>query len=155
MTGPIQIRAATADDAAAIAVLLDRFNTEFDEPTPGVEVLEANVSWLVDEGEMTVLLAGEPAVGLAVLRVRGALWTTGAEAHLQELYVVPDRRGEGIGRALLEATIAKAREAGADGIDLATGEGDKAARALYESAGFTNLEDSPDRPRMLFYEREL
>lgn len=152
---PIPIRIAAADDAAAIAVLLDRFNTEFDAFSPGTEVLEANVSWLVDEGEMTVLLAGEPAVGLAVLRVRGALWTTGAEAHLQELYVVPDRRGAGIGRALLEATIVEAKAARADAIDLATGEGDTVARALYESAGFTNLEASPDRPRMLFYEREL
>jgi len=48
-----------------------------------------------------------------------------------------------------------AREAGAGGIDLNTGETDTAARALYESAGFTNLEGGPDGPPMLFYEREL
>jgi ribosomal protein S18 acetylase RimI-like enzyme len=153
--GPIKIRVATADDATAIAVLLDRFNTEFDAATPGVEALGANVARLLDAGEVVVLLAGEPPHGLSVLRVRSALWTTGAEAHLQELYVVPELRGRGIGRALLEATMTTAREAGAAAIDLATGEGDAAARALYESAGFTNLEPSPDRPRMLFYEREL
>jgi hypothetical protein len=39
-------------------------------------------------------------------------------------------------------------------IRVATAE-DAAAIALYESAGFTNLEASPGQPRMLFYEREL
>ena len=48
-----------------------------------------------------------------------------------------------------------AREAGATGIDLNTGETDTAARALYESMGFTNREGSPDGPSMLFYEREI
>jgi hypothetical protein len=38
---------------------------------------------------------------------------------------------------------------------LATSEGDVAARALYESAGFSNREGDPDGPIMYFYEREL
>ena len=69
--------------------------------------------------------------------------------------MVPPRRSRGIGRALLEATMASAREAGASGIDLNTGATDTAARALYESRGFTNREGAPDGPSMLFYEREL
>jgi ribosomal protein S18 acetylase RimI-like enzyme len=69
--------------------------------------------------------------------------------------VAPALRGRGIGRALLEAAIEAAREAGASGIDLNTGETDTAARALYESCGFTNREGEPDGPPMLFYEREI
>ena len=61
--------------------------------------------------------------------------------------MVPALRGQGIGRALLEAAIEAAREAGATGIDLNTGETDTAARALYASAGFTNREGEPGRPR--------
>jgi hypothetical protein len=38
---------------------------------------------------------------------------------------------------------------------LGTSEDDVAARALYESAGFTNREGSPDGPTMLYYERDL
>lgn len=34
-------------------------------------------------------------------------------------------------------------------------EDNTAARALYESAGFTNREGRPDGPVMLFYERKL
>lgn len=107
---------------------------------------------LIESGEIVVLLANE-ADGIALWRLRPSPWTGKPEAYLQELYVVPARRGNGIGRALLEATMAMAREAGATGIDLNTGESDTAARALYESAGFTNFEGPDDR--MLFYERDL
>ncbi len=41
----------------------------------------------------------------------------------------------------MEAAIALARDAGADTMDLGTNETDTAARALYESLGFTQLED--------------
>lgn len=110
---------------------------------------------MMDAGEMKVLLAGGGPDGIAVLRFRTAIWTGKPEAHLQELYVVPSLRGNGIGRSLLVAAMATARECGATGIDLNTGETDTAARALYESSGFTNREGSPDGPSMLFYERGL
>lgn len=151
----MNLRLAQADDAADVARLLHDFNTEYDEPTPDVATLTQRIGRLLKEGEIKVLLAGDTPDGLALLRLRAGLWTAGPEAHLQELYVVPALRGQGIGRALLEATIELARDAGATGIDLNTGETDTAARALYESAGFTNREGSPDGPSMLFYEREL
>ena len=78
-----------------------------------------------------------------------------ADAYKTELYVVPERRGEGLGRALLEAAIEAGREAGAEVIDLNTSEDDTAAIALYESAGFTNREGGPEGPRMRYYERDL
>lgn len=153
--GGIPVRMAEVGDAPEIARLLDDFNREFGEPTPGVEALAATVRRLLAPGEMTVLLAGDGPDGIAVLRFRPALWSEGLEAYLQELYVVPPRRGQGIGRSLLEEAIALSRERGADGIDLNTGETDTAARGLYESMGFTNREGAPDGPAMLFYEREI
>jgi len=76
----------------------------------------------------------------------------GRAGVVDPVVVTAQLRGRGIGRALLEATMDAAREAGATGIDLNTGETDTAARALYESCGFTNLEDDAT---MLFYERDL
>ena len=151
----IPIHRAGVEDAAAIAGLLHDFNTEFDDPTPGVAALTENARRLLEEDEMTVLLAGDGPDGISLIRFRPSVWTGAAEAHLQELYVVPKLRGLGIGRALLEATLATAREAGAAWIDLGTSVTDTAARALYESAGFSNREREPDGPSMLFYEREL
>ncbi|HYJ22676.1 MAG TPA: GNAT family N-acetyltransferase [Solirubrobacterales bacterium] len=151
----IQIRRAGPEDADAIARLLHDFNNEYSEPTPGVAALTGYARQLLTAGEMTVLLAGVGPDGISLIRFRTSVWTGGPEAHLQELYVVPPLRGRGIGRALLEATMDAAREAGASGIDLNTGTTDTVARALYESCGFTNREGSPDGPSMLFYERDL
>ena len=151
----ISIRRAGLEDAPAIARLLHDFNSEYSEPTPGVAALTEYSRQLLERGEMTVLLAGDGPDGLSLIRFRPCVWTGGPEAHLQELYEVPSLRGKGIGRALLTATIEAAREVGATGLDLNTGETDTAARGLYESFGFTNREGSPDGPSMLFYEREI
>jgi ribosomal protein S18 acetylase RimI-like enzyme len=147
-------RAQTAD-AGAIGRLLHDFNAEYDEFTPGPEALERRLRELLDAGEITVLLAGDPPDGFALLRFRPALVTETLECYLQELYVVPGKRGRGIGRALMEAAIQTAREHGATTMDLGTSEDDTAARALYESLGFSNREGKPDGPLSFFYEREL
>jgi ribosomal protein S18 acetylase RimI-like enzyme len=151
----IEVRRAGVEDALGIARLLHDFNTEFGEATPGVEALRGYAARMLEAGEMTVLLAGGGPDGISLIRFRNSVWTGGPEAHLQELYVVPAQRGRGIGRALLEATMAAAREAGATGVDLNTGTTDTVARALYESCGFSNREGGPDGPSMLFYERDL
>jgi ribosomal protein S18 acetylase RimI-like enzyme len=102
-----------------------------------------------------VLLAGDGPEGLALLRFRPSLWTETLDCYLEELYVVPDRRGRGLGRALMEAAMEVAREQGAAHMDLGTAEDDAAARALYESLGFSNREGKPDGAINYFYEREL
>lgn len=146
------IREATPEDAGAIGRLLDAFNREFDEPTPGAAALAERVAWLLADGELTVLLADPGPAGVAVLRFRPSLWTEALECHVTEVYVIPERRGRGAGRALMEEALALARRRGADYVELATSEDDVAARALYESLGFTNRDGDA---AMLFYEREL
>jgi GNAT superfamily N-acetyltransferase len=151
-----QVRLATGADAERVARLLHDFNSEYDDYTPGPEWLAGRLPPLIESGEATVLLVGEPeAQGLAVLRFRPSLWKDALDCYLEELYVVPDRRGEGMGRALMETVIELARERGARFLYLGTSEDDRAARALYESLGFTNREGLPDGPVMYFYEREL
>lgn len=110
---------------------------------------------LIESGDLVVLFTGRGPDGFAVLRFRPSIYTGALDAYLEELYVVPELRGRGLGRALLEAAMEHARRHGAAHIELGTSEDDVAARALYESAGFTNREGGPDGPRMLYYEREL
>jgi ribosomal protein S18 acetylase RimI-like enzyme len=151
----VPIRLASVADAPAFGRLLHAFNAEFDEPTPDADVLAERAAPLIESGEVVVLFAGEAPDGFAELRFRPSLYTGALAAYLEELYVVPERRGEGLGRALLEAAMDEARARGAAHIDLGTSEDDVAARGLYESAGFTNREGGPDGPRMLYYERDL
>jgi GNAT superfamily N-acetyltransferase len=150
-----EVRAAELRDADAIGRLLHDFNTEYDDPSPGPAAMAERVRELLGAGEITVLLVGEGPDGLAVLRFRPALWKRALDCYLEELYVVPDRRGRGLGRALMEAAIELARSEGAGDMHLGTGEDDVAARALYESLGFSNREGKPDGPVNYFYEREL
>src|SRR3954454_20524733 len=147
------VRRAQPDDADAIARLLYDFNTEYDEPTPDPPALAERLRKVMQTATI-VLLAGDGPDGLAVLRFRLALWSSGKECYLAELYVAPQRRGQGLGRALMESAIELARQEGADWIDLGTSEDDVAARALYESLGFVNRE-RPEGPITYFYGRDL
>jgi ribosomal protein S18 acetylase RimI-like enzyme len=149
------VRLAEDEDAETIGQLLHDFNSEFDDFTPGPRALADRVRDLLRADEITVLLGGTGPHGLAVLRFRPAIWTAALECYLAELYVIPERRGRGLGRALMEAAIELARQQGADHMDLGTSEDDVAARALYESLGFSNREGKPDGPVNYFYERAL
>jgi ribosomal protein S18 acetylase RimI-like enzyme len=149
----LTVRRARPADADAIARLLYDFNTEYDEPTPEPPQIAERIRELMD-GDTIVLLAGDGPDGLAVLRFRLSIWSSGKECYLAELYVVPARRGQGLGRALMETAIELARHEGAGWMDLGTSEDDVAARALYESLGFINRE-GPEGPITYFYEREL
>ena len=148
------VRLAGLDDAGAVGRLLYDFNREFDEPTPAPTELADRMRQLLKNGDTLVLLAGDGPDGLAVLRFRAAIWSTGLECYLAELYVTPARRGQGLGRALMEAALHQARDRGADTMDIGVDEPDLAARRLYESLGFTNRAGD-DGPVMYVYEREL
>jgi len=149
------VRRAEPADAGEVARLLDAFNREYAEPTPGVAVLAERAARMIGTGEIVVLLAGDGPDGLAQVQFRASIWAEHPDAYLAELYVTPAMRGHGLGRALLNAAIDVARGAGSAVIDLNTSDDDTAAIGLYERAGFTNLEGGPGGPPMRYYELAL
>jgi ribosomal protein S18 acetylase RimI-like enzyme len=160
MTPFVRLARPEADaDCDAIGQLLHDFNVEFDAPTPPPASLAARLRTLMKTGETVVLLGHVtdtgPPIGLSVFRFRPDIWSEDDECYVAELYVVPDQRSRGLGRALMEETMAVARRRGANRIELGTEETDVQARKLYESLGFLNREGGPEGPLMYFYEREL
>ena len=155
MTSGHAIRRAEVADAEDVGRLLHDFNTEYDDFTPGPEAMGTRIRELLESGDVTVLIGGAGPDGLALLRFRPSLWSESLDCYLEELYVVPDRRGRGLGQALMEAAMETARAEGAGYMDLGTAETDTAARALYEKMGFSRTEGKPDGPINYFYEREL
>jgi GNAT superfamily N-acetyltransferase len=150
-----EVRRAEVSDADDIGRLLHDFNEEYGDVTPGPAAIAGRMRQLMQSGESVVLLVGEGPDGLAVMRFRPSIWIEGLECYLAELYVVPPLRGEGRGRVLMEAAMRVAKEEGAGYMELNTGEGDVAARALYESLGFSNREGKADGEVQYYYERDL
>jgi ribosomal protein S18 acetylase RimI-like enzyme len=135
--------------------MLHDFNREFDEPTPAPAVLEPRVGAFIAADTKAYLVGGDGPDGFAQVTFIPTIWAEGPVAHLDELYVKPERRGQGLGRALMDGLLELARQRGAAGLEVVTGEDDVAARGLYESFGFANQIEGPDNARSLFYEREM
>lgn len=162
------IRLGGPADAGLLGRMLHAFNAEYGDTVPSAAAITALARPQLESGEVAVLFA-EPfagelgatgsatdlVAGFAQLRFRLSLYSPGPDALLEELWVRPPVRGRGLGRALLEAAVEHARARGADRIELNTSTDDVAARALYESAGFSNEEGGPGGPSMLYYERGL
>ncbi len=144
-------RRAGPEELPGAAALLDRFNREYDSPTPGADAIAARLAELEDT---VVLLAGDVPThpdGVGVVRLRRSIYTPGLEAYLAELYVVPEARRRGHGIALMEAVLALP---GVDYVHIETSDDDVEACALYARCGFIRTE-GPGGPLMRVYEREL
>ncbi len=64
------------------------------------------------------------------------MWVIVDEAHITNLAVAPAYRQQGVGRALLSALMAVAREAGCVSMTLEVRESNEVAQHLYRSCGF-------------------
>ena len=84
-------------------------------------------------------LAGRP-VGCGALRPVGAPGLDERTGELKRMYVAPEARGRGIGRALLTALEAEARTLGFTRLVLETGPRQQAALGLYRNAGFAPID---------------
>lgn len=74
-------------------------------------------------------------------------WTAGPYCYLQDLFTVPEARGRGVGRALIEAVYQRAAEAGASRVWWLTQETNYAGRMLYDRVA--------DRPGFIQYRKLL
>ena len=145
---------ATVADAEEIARLLDDFNAEFETPSPGVEVLAARLRVLLHGSETLAILAGTPPVAVALVTLRPNVWYAGPVALLDELYVVPALRGQGIGSAVIDQLISTCRVRGVDMVEINVDEGDVDAQRFYERHGFSSTEPGSSE-RAFYYYQEL
>ena len=148
------VRVADPRDAGVVAQLLDDFNREYETPSPGVATLTERLEKLLVGGEMFAVLVGEPVYGVGVLTLRPNVWYAGPVGLLDELYVVPSRRGRGLGTALLRGVEQIVRERGGEVLEINVDGDDAAARRFYERHGYRNSEQGKDE-QLLYYFREL
>jgi GNAT superfamily N-acetyltransferase len=148
------VRVADVSEARTVAELLDAFNAEYGTSTPGPTVLAARLERLLAAGQVVALLAGDPAIGVALMTLRPNVWYDGPVALLDELYVTPAERGGGLGSALLAEAENVAVQRGAELLEINVDGVDTDARRFYERHGYANIEPGEDQP-MFYYYREL
>lgn len=71
-------------------------------------------------------------IGIALLVFHLSTWSASTYCYLEDLYVAPEARGRGAGKALIEAIYATADERGATRTYWVTEEANNSARRLYD-----------------------
>ena len=86
---------------------------------------------------LSAVLDGQ-VVGYTYAGVEGRDWMSlrGRAGVLYDIIVDPERRGRGVGRALLDATVAALKSSGAPQVVLSTADRNAPAQRLFERAGF-------------------
>lgn len=102
------------------------------------DALRPRFEALLGSADVTPFVAesGGEAAGIGILHFRRRLNFTTFEGWISELFVRPAARGQGIGRALLEALVAEWRLRGGHRIQIQVPDQAPAAEALLGRAGF-------------------
>ncbi|PKH39604.1 Ribosomal protein S18 acetylase RimI [Nocardioides alpinus] len=147
-----EVRRATTADAEVLGRLLWDFNTEFETETDDADVLVVRFARILELDEIVAVLAEDDsgAVGFALLSLRPAIWFDGPVAQLEELYVVPSLRAQGIGTQVLDLSRSLVRGLGSPEMHIGVDEVDVDTRRFYERHGFVTIEEGVDY-RMLLY----
>jgi GNAT superfamily N-acetyltransferase len=137
-TESLEIRLAGQGDRDAVLALLVAQLREHDIDTPEPEVAYAVDGMLRHPGRGRILVAtvGGPPIGVAWLSSTWTLEHGGRSMWLEELYVEPARRGQGIGRQLLREALRVATGIGATAVDLEVETSHERAARLYAREGF-------------------
>src|SRR5918911_1529921 len=132
---------AQLHEADAVAGLMLAFRDHLGLGGPTDAEMRAGVERLLTDADTEFLLAapadGAAPAGVAQLRFRYGVWRAGGDCLLEDLYVDEAARGAGLGRALVEAALDRARARGCRRAELDVSESNAAALALYESFGFS------------------
>jgi GNAT superfamily N-acetyltransferase len=145
MTSIRQVR--TDEDRALIRELFweylewanRRLNEEYDINLDIESMLERDMSklevFLPPHGRMLLAIEGATAAGIACMRRIGK-----RTSEIKRMYVRPDFRRKGIGRAMVEALIAEAQGIGYTTMRLDSTRFMVSAHSLYRSMGFREIE---------------
>jgi GNAT superfamily N-acetyltransferase len=154
---PARAWLAEVDEAEPVARLMVAFRDWYGRDWPSDNAFLASVERLMDDQRTEYLLAtpddDSPPAGVAQLRYRFSVWTAAEDCWLEDLFVLEEARGGGVGSALVELALERARARGCRRIELDTNEGNPAI-ALYERFGFSSSYKSP-QSRDLFLGRRL
>lgn len=139
------IRPIEPGDDERMASIIRRVMTEFGAVGEGYSIMDPEVDHMTeayagdDAAYFVALVAGEVVGGAGIGPLVGGPPDV---CELKKMYLLPEARGHGFGRRLMDLCLDAAREAGYGRCYLETLGHMTAARRLYERNGFTAI-DAP------------
>ena len=134
----VRIREAISDDLPALGRLFDEYRQFYQLPTD-VEKATAYLKARLRAGESVVLTAADEAgelLGFTQLYPTWCSLLAGPVYVLYDLYVAPQARRRGVGRALLKAAAERGRRDRKLRMTLSTAKTNADAQSVYESLGW-------------------
>lgn len=134
----VSVRALRREDEPRWRTLFDGYIAFYESEVDASVITATFERLLANEDGMAGLVAVDESgvvVGLANLVFHRSTWSPTWYCYLEDLYVDPEVRGTGAGRALIEATYAEADARGASRTYWATQQKNATARQLYDRIG--------------------
>jgi GNAT superfamily N-acetyltransferase len=130
----VLIRDAGPGDEAAFRALWQGFLAHYDMDLPDA-VTALTWARVMDTACPMALRLAEidgRVLGFALYQHHPSSWVAGDDCYLEDLFVAPEARGQGLGRRLIEDLTTLARARGWHRIYWLTEQDNHAARALYD-----------------------
>jgi ribosomal protein S18 acetylase RimI-like enzyme len=137
----LNIHPAAADDVPALARLFDAYRV-FYEAASAPKEAEAFVARLVADGRTRFFLARQagsnPSPPLGFVHLMPSISTVAMRPIwlLEDLFVAPEARRQGVAGALMRHAEAFARQTAAERLTLATAHNNLRAQSLYQAMGY-------------------
>jgi ribosomal protein S18 acetylase RimI-like enzyme len=136
----VRIRPASPNDApAAVGLMAQLAEFSHGQVDAGVEERFRAMLELPTHAIFVAEDEREQVIGLLSISQRWTLWHTGPCALIEELVVNEGARGQGVGRALIQAAIDWARAQGCSEIEVSTEADNLKAQAFYQRLGFDSV----------------
>ena len=138
------LRFATATDAGAILRFIQEL-ADYEREPGAVEVTEATLAAQLADATppFECLIAedeGGAPLGMALFFHTYSTWRGARGIHLEDLWVTPDARRRGVGRALLERLAQITRERGCPRLEWSVLDWNELAMSFYRGVGAQPME---------------
>lgn len=152
------IQLADSEDLDDLADLIGGFRDFLERRHPEDEEIRRSLYRMLGSNEADFFVAVDgtsKAVGFIQQRYRYSLWIDGLEATLEDLFVSPEGRRQGVGTKLVQFAIDQARAKECKAIRLDTNESNHPAMELYDKFGFSAGADEFGGSRQLLLTKFL
>ena len=143
VASPFQVTTVRPDESGwpAYVSLFADYRAHYDSAPPEPKACDEWLRRHLPSGALTCYLAhnGESCAAMALVLVSPASQRLAVYWQLRDLFVAPQHRRTGVGRAVVTAVVDGARAAGALRVALQTESGNAPAQALYHQMGFEDV----------------